>query len=189
MVNVGPHTSTTMTSFTSFPYHTTIVAALLLLIIFLILRRVLRSQPYPSPPGPRGLPFIGNLFDWPQGYDWLYWVKHKELYGPISRAHVLGRDVIIINDADIAMDLLDKRSLVYSDRPRMIFTRELVGWKDMLAVVEYGDTFRTERKYLHQVFGTQKAISKFYPLQDIAFKRCILNLIKDQGDLEHNVRL
>jgi hypothetical protein len=35
------------------------------------------------PPGPKGLPVLGNINDLPKPgeHEWLHWLKHKELYG------------------------------------------------------------------------------------------------------------
>lgn len=37
--------------------------------------------------------------------------------GPIMSINVFGQNVIILNDAKAASELLDKRSAIYSDRP------------------------------------------------------------------------
>lgn len=36
------------------------------------------------PPGPRGLPVIGNLLDLPQDFEWIHWAKHHKLYGTVA---------------------------------------------------------------------------------------------------------
>jgi hypothetical protein len=35
------------------------------------------------PPGPKGLPFVGNMRDLPPlgAKEWEHWLKHKDLYG------------------------------------------------------------------------------------------------------------
>ena len=88
---------------------------------------------------------IGNFLDMPkpQDFEGLHWSKHKALYGtdlhlsthkdivsnscagPISSVTVLGTTLVLINDKDIAFDLLEKRSTIYSSRPSMTFAGEL----------------------------------------------------------------
>jgi hypothetical protein len=50
-------------------------------VLYLVIANI-RSKG-PLPPGPRGLPFIGNALDMPKDYEWLHWAKHKELYGEL----------------------------------------------------------------------------------------------------------
>jgi hypothetical protein len=86
--------------------------------------------------------------------DWIHWLKHKELYGrystlhirksnlsrhytlvivdvlmtflgPISSLTVLGQTIVIVNDMKTAVGLLNKRSAVYSSRPKMVFASEM----------------------------------------------------------------
>lgn len=101
----------------------------------------------PLPPGPKGLPLAGNLNDLPKPgvLEAHHWLKHKDLYGmssidsrshedssrkltrsgPISSATVMGQTLVIINDARLAFELLEKRSVKHSSRPRQIFAGEM----------------------------------------------------------------
>lgn len=45
--------------------------------------------------------------------------------GDFMRLTVLGQPIYIISSYKIATDLLEKRSLIYSDRPVMTFAQEL----------------------------------------------------------------
>lgn len=101
-----------------------------------------KRYPLPLPPGPKQKPIIGNLKDLPtpDQQDWMHWLKHKELYGmveflsiqrgrltvpklgPISSLTVLDKHVIILNDAKLAVQLLEKRSSIHSGRPENMFT-------------------------------------------------------------------
>lgn len=117
-----------------------VVGGLAFLVLYLVVPRF-RSKG-PLPPGPRGLPVIGNALDMPKDYEWEHWAKHKDLYGsfiplestpdsrlpsegPISSVNALGTRVIIINDLQIAIDLLETRSSIYSNRPVFPFAGEM----------------------------------------------------------------
>ncbi len=49
--------------------------------VWRVFRRNNRNAPFP--PGPKGLPFIGNLFDMPTEREWLTFTKWGEKYGII----------------------------------------------------------------------------------------------------------
>jgi hypothetical protein len=48
--------------------------------------------------------------------------------GPISSVTVMGQTIVIINEAQVAIDILDKRSIKYSTRPRRVFAGEMYGY-------------------------------------------------------------
>jgi hypothetical protein len=79
------------------------------------------------PPGPKGLPLLGNVNDLPKPgmLECHHWAQHKELYGPISSLTVLGQSFIIINDAQLALELLRDRSAAHSARPHMVFSSDM----------------------------------------------------------------
>jgi hypothetical protein len=81
----------------------------------------------PLPPGPKGLPIVGNIQDLPPPGmpEWQHWLKHKDLYGPLSSITTLGTTIVLIHDRDIATELLDKRSAKYSSRPFQCFAQEM----------------------------------------------------------------
>ncbi len=89
--------------------------------LYLLNRLLVRPRGLPLPPGPARLPLIGNLLDLPKEYKWIYWSKYKELYGPISSLSVMGQNFIILNDQSSCVELLEKRSTNYSDRPLFLF--------------------------------------------------------------------
>ena len=47
--------------------------------------------------------------------------------GPISSLTAFGQHLIIVNEAHIAVELLEKRSAIYSDRPTLVFGGEMYG--------------------------------------------------------------
>ncbi|KAK7035401.1 hypothetical protein VNI00_011932 [Paramarasmius palmivorus] len=80
------------------------------------------------PPGPFKYPLIGNALEMFKGKSFeqlmaSYWEEH----GPLVHLSILGRDILFINDLQIAQELTEKRGSIYSDRPPFImFKREFL---------------------------------------------------------------
>ena len=100
----------------------------LLLVSYLIRKLLFTKKRLPLPPGPNGLPIIGNIADLPPkgGLEWQHWLKHKDLYGPLSSVTVFGQTIVLLHDLETALELLDKRGAKYSSRPRMVFAGEML---------------------------------------------------------------
>ena len=56
-----------------------------------------------------------------------------------------------MNEPSAARELFEKRSAVFSDRPRVVFGGEMCGWENTLALQRYGERFRRFRREIHQV--------------------------------------
>ncbi|KAI6103420.1 hypothetical protein F5141DRAFT_1293335 [Pisolithus sp. B1] len=53
--------------------------------------------------------------------------KWRNDYGSIMHLEVFGKHMIVLNSAQAARDLMDKRAAIYSHRPRMPMLIDLVG--------------------------------------------------------------
>lgn len=54
------------------------------LAVFFIFRRTRHKSLLPLPPGPRKLPIIGNMLDWPSGSPWLTFSQWHNEFGTLS---------------------------------------------------------------------------------------------------------
>ena len=101
---------------------------------------------------------------------------------------VLGQQMIILNSAQTAFEMLDKKSSIYSDRPIIPMGGELVGWKNLLVLFSYGERFRTHRKLLHQEIGTPSSMSNFYVAEERETRKFLKCVLAKPDDLAAHVR-
>ncbi|KAI9459790.1 cytochrome P450 [Boletus coccyginus] len=117
----------------------------------------------PLPPGPPGLPWIGNVFGINANAPWLTYRNWANTYGDLLYSRLLGKDIIIINSEKVAKDLLENRSRNYSDRPYLI-TSDLCGIGFNSVMLPYGDKWRLHRRFFHQTFRFD-GVRKLLPFQ------------------------
>ena len=113
---------------------------------------------------------------------------YGNIAGDIVSVSIFGQRMIILNSAQLAMDMLDKKSSIYSDRPIMQMGGELVGWKNTLVLLPYGNRFRNYRKMFHQVIGTPAAMAAFNPIEEEETHKFLKRVLKSPEDLAAHVR-
>ncbi|KAK7682348.1 hypothetical protein QCA50_014553 [Cerrena zonata] len=118
-----------------------------------ILHRLLRNRTQtPFPPGPKGLPLIGNTLDIPRTYEWLTFSEWAKRWGAIIYLRTLGHPIIILSSYEEAVDMLEKKSSIYSDRPVPI-TAMNAGFGSSVVLTQYGDNFRVHRRFMNKTIG------------------------------------
>ncbi|KAJ7781604.1 cytochrome P450 [Mycena metata] len=158
--------------------------------VLLLLRRLLSppKQVHSLPPGPKGLPLVGAVLDMPSEQEWVTFSKWADTWGDICSATVLGQSIIIVGSSKVAVDLLDGRGAIYSDRPICTMGGELVGWKNTLVLLPYGDRFRRFRRLFHNIIGSRAAIKQFLPIEEAETRRFLRRVLAKPGDLNKHIR-
>ncbi|RYC62135.1 hypothetical protein CHU98_g4072 [Xylaria longipes] len=162
-----------------------------LLLVGVVLTPVARkTKRGPLPPGPNGWPLVGNVTDLPRGgvREWEHWLKHKDLYGPISSVTALGTTIILLHSHELASELFEKRSAKYSTRTRLVFGCEMVGWGNITGLLKYDRHFRAQRKAVHTIMGTPSLSSAYLPLQETEVHRFLLRVLEKPEDLVQHIR-
>ncbi|KAF8153982.1 cytochrome P450 [Crassisporium funariophilum] len=139
------------------------------------------------PPGPKPLPLIGNVLQIPTDNQEETFAEWGAQYGDVVHIKIFGQSMIILNTLQAARDLLDKKSSIYSDRPRFVLLAELMGWKSASTHLRYGPRFRKHRRFINQVFN-HRAISAFRPLQEKEILVLLEGLLQDPDEFVDHFR-
>lgn len=108
---------------------------LLSLILYTLIRiRTVGLRPSSLPPGPPTRWLLGNLLQMPKEKAYLQFKKWADEYGPIYTLILGTQTTIVLNDAEVVKELLDKRSGIYSSRAEAYLSRvaskglRMAGW-------------------------------------------------------------
>ncbi|KAF8485186.1 cytochrome P450 [Russula ochroleuca] len=122
------------------------------------------TSPYRKlPPGPRGYPIVGNLFEMTSG-QWLKFAKWHKKYGDLIYLNAAGQSVVVINSRNVAVELLDRRGAIYSDRPTNVIVDNIMSRGLLIGFARYGETWRRMRRAANEGFS-KSSVKTFYETQ------------------------
>ncbi|KDR68804.1 hypothetical protein GALMADRAFT_231128 [Galerina marginata CBS 339.88] len=127
----------------------------------------MRARGFRLPPGPPQMFLTGNLHDLStkaRTEPWLTFTAWSRAYGPVVYFRVLNQKTVLLNSGKVALDLLESRSAIYSDRPTF-WMGELAGRKwSVFLISSLEPRFRLFRRLLQN--GLNPRASKSYrPIQ------------------------
>ncbi|TFK33320.1 cytochrome P450 [Crucibulum laeve] len=139
-------------------------------------RWLLRNR-LPLPPGPPADPIIGHARIIPEENQGDFFYQLSKVYGPVIHLKVPGRNMIVLNTVEAAMDLLDKRSANYSDRSKLPLF-DIMGWNAALGFLPYGKKFQKHRRLYQQYFSRDKC-NGYQSVQSKQARLLVKNLAKN----------
>jgi hypothetical protein len=107
--------------------------------------------------------------------------------GDIISMSVLGKNLIILNSEEVALEMLDVKGAIYSDRDQTPMLK-LSGWGPILALASPGPMFRRQRALLHNLLGTPSALSQFDDLIEDESSIFLRHISDSPSDLAGHVR-
>ncbi|THG98633.1 hypothetical protein EW026_g3595 [Hermanssonia centrifuga] len=123
--------------------------------IALFLRRDIALKKI-MPPGPPGLPLLGNILQLPSSGQHIYFSDIKSTW---------------------AADLIDRRSGIYSNRPPFIMTSDILCGGLFVSFASYGPLWRKLRRAAHVGFNV-RASKSYQPIQEREASAFVSNLLK-----------
>ncbi|KAI0634094.1 cytochrome P450 [Trametes polyzona] len=153
--------------------------------LFVLVKQYVRRRN--MPPGPRGLPFIGNKHQVPSVKPWRKFAEWNKQYGPVVSLHLGSTPVIVLGTAQAAWDLLEKRSEIYSSRPRFVVAGEILSDNMRGLMLPYGDGWRKWRKVLHTGFHSRRA-DTYNEIQNLESIVLLHDLLNDPAHFERHLQ-
>ncbi|TBU46186.1 cytochrome P450 [Dichomitus squalens] len=157
---------------------------LALLTFVLVKQHVQRRR---MPPGPRGLPFIGNKHQVPQIKPWRQFAEWNKHYGPVVSLYLGSTPVIVLGTAQAAWDLLEKRSDIYSSRPRFVVAGEILSDNKRGLMLPNGEPWRRWRKVLHTGFHSRRA-DTYNEIQSLESTVLLHQLLTEPKNWERHIQ-
>ncbi|PPQ80129.1 hypothetical protein CVT25_001428 [Psilocybe cyanescens] len=174
------------------PVYTVIVGVFAYAVISNALRaRFLNRNPknLPRPPGPKGYPLIGNLFDMRKGGQpqWVAYDEWFKKYGDMVYFELLGQPVLVLGSLKRTNDLFEKRSSNYSDRIRMPMVLELMQMDYNMAMLPYGQWWRRHRRVFNEHFH-HNTVWRYCPIQLREARVLLFRLLVSPENFLHHIR-
>ncbi|PCH39711.1 hypothetical protein WOLCODRAFT_68708, partial [Wolfiporia cocos MD-104 SS10] len=104
--------------------------------------------------------------------------------GDVVYIRLFKNPVVILNSVQGAHDLLDKKSAIYSGRPRTVLYDEMChGVGLWLKFMKYSERWKKHRKWAQNVFNDKVALRSYLPLQQREVYM-LLSVLRDTPGVE-----
>ncbi|KAI0052367.1 CyP450 monooxygenase [Auriscalpium vulgare] len=161
-----------------------VIAAVAVLLLLRAVQTRNKKTHLPYPPGPRRLPLIKNLFDLSNTAPWVTYAHWRKQYGDVMSFEMPGQLIVVLQSPKAAIDLMDKRASIYSDRltPPIY---ELANFDWMISAARYDTYWRSGRRILDRSMRPA-ATTKHRPVLVSKARDFLKNLLtKPEQFLEH----
>ncbi|KAJ8078324.1 hypothetical protein PM082_000531 [Marasmius tenuissimus] len=137
------------------------------------------------PPGPPTTPLLGNIASFPKRAAYLRLTEWARVWGGMYSLKLGPATAVVISDATIVKEFIDKRGHTTSDRPALFIVERLSGGLDM-ALARYGDTWKTLRRAAHTILTPQMS-TKLLPIQYAESTQLLLDIVRTPESFHNHI--
>ncbi|KAL2658496.1 hypothetical protein GLYMA_03G030600v4 [Glycine max] len=143
----------------------------MLLLFFYQYRRAFKNSTLP--PGPRGLPIIGNLHQLNSSSLYLQLWQLSKKYGPLFSLQLGLRPAIVVSSHKLAREALKDNDLEFSGRPKLLGQQKLSYNGLEMIFSPYGEFWRQIRKICVVHVLSSRRVSRFSSIRNFEVKQMI----------------
>jgi len=139
------------------------------------------------PPGPKGVPILGNIGHFPTKDAWEVLSSWKQ-YGPVIEFTFLGKRTLVLNSKKAIKYLMEKQNAITSSRPTLAMTTDWYGFNNSMIFFPYGDRLQKDRKMMLQCLGLTSHTVYLPDLRRFVLDYC-LQAVRSPNEIRHLLRL
>ncbi|XP_059298632.1 5-OH-xanthotoxin synthase-like [Lycium ferocissimum] len=125
------------------------------------------------PPGPLGLPFIGNLHQYDSLTPHIYFWKLSKKYGKIFSLKLPSVPIVVVSSAKLAKEVWKTQDLVFCSKPSTLSQQRLSYNGRDIVFQRYNDYWREMRKISVLHLFSLKKVKLFSPMREDEVSRMI----------------
>lgn len=113
--------------------------------------------------------------------------KWAKQYGPIYSLIIGTKTLIVLSSPEGVKELMDRRSNIYSSRPDLYISQDLISGGYRMVLMKYDEKWRMIRKMCHSLLNVQAART-YVPYQVLENKQMLNDLLDTPDDFVNHMR-
>ncbi|KAH6832657.1 hypothetical protein C2S53_006444 [Perilla frutescens var. hirtella] len=130
------------------------------------------------PPGPRGLPLIGNLVEIASASNLpIYLWQLSKKYGPVMLMKIGRVPILVVSSSKLAKEMMKTQDLAFCGRPSLLGQKKMTYNCSDMVFSPYGDYWREVRKITAVHLFSLKKNQSFRPIREDEISRVIAKIL------------
>jgi cytochrome P450 len=144
------------------------------------------ARPAAFPPGPRTLPFLGNLHQLPITRLEQKFAQYAREFGAVTGLQLGRQSLVVLNTWQAVRDTVEQKGSIYSSRPSLPAAEIIVPGGLNAALAPYGSLWREQRKKITEFLGTER-VEQTKLVQDAESTQVMYDLLKDPEGFQRHI--
>jgi cytochrome P450 len=167
-------------------YQSALVALVLTAFVRLYRYSKLFARPAAFPPGPRTLPFLGNLHQLPISRLERKLAEYAREFGAVTGLQLGRQSLVVLNTWQAVRDTVEQKGSIYSSRPSSPVADIIVPGGLNTALNPYGSLWRSQRKKIVEFLGVER-VEQTKLVQDAESTQMIHDILKSPENFENHI--
>jgi cytochrome P450 len=144
------------------------------------------ARPAKFPPGPRTVPFLGNLHQLPISRLESRFAEYAREFGAVTGLQLGRQSLVVLNMWQAVRDTVEQKGSIYSSRPSIPAAEIIVPGGLNAALAPYGSPWREQRSKISEFMGAER-VERSKLVQDAESTQVMYDLLKDPEGFQRHI--